>query len=130
MDEAVEQATTIVLPVADDAPSPSVTLAHSEVHALLGGSVCTVPMVDAGRAIGAMTLERASKAFVPTEVAFCEDVACLVAPARADDEASAGAGRDRRWRKSASRIAGSARAGTTGQHGLSPYRRHVCPRFL
>lgn len=115
MDEAVEQATTIILPVADDAPSPSVTLAHSEVHALLGGSVCTVPMVDAGRAIGAMTLERASKAFVPTEVAFCEDVACLVAPVlelkRRGQRSLARAAIDA-WRDSAARIAGSARAGT------------------
>jgi len=79
MDESVEQATTIVLP-ATEASGPSVTLAHGEVLALLGGSVCTVPMVDAGRPVGAITLERAGTGFGPMDTAFCEDVACLVGP--------------------------------------------------
>jgi RND family efflux transporter MFP subunit len=77
MDESVEQAATIALP----APGVSlVTLAHGEVLPLLGGSVCTVPMVDAGRAVGAITLERIGRAFEPSETRFCEDVACLVGP--------------------------------------------------
>lgn len=79
MDEAVEQAATIVLP-ATEASGRSVTLAHEEVLALLGGSVCTVPLVDAGRAVGAITLERTGQAFGPTEAEFCEDLACLVGP--------------------------------------------------
>jgi biotin carboxyl carrier protein len=79
MDESVEQAARIVLPAAEGSGS-LVTLAHGEVVALLGGSVCTVPMVDAGRALGAITLERAGQAFDPSETAFCEDVACLVGP--------------------------------------------------
>jgi len=79
MDESVEQAATMVLP-ARDGSSPLVTLAHAEVLDLLGGSVCTVPMVDAGRALGAITLERIGPAFDPSETAFCEDVACLVGP--------------------------------------------------
>jgi RND family efflux transporter MFP subunit len=79
MDEAVEQAATIALPAAE-ASSQSVTLANGEVLALLGGSVCTVPMVDAGRTIGAVTLERAGQAFDRSETQFCEDVACLVGP--------------------------------------------------
>lgn len=79
MDESLEQAATMVLP-ARDGSSPLVTLAHAEVLGLLGGSVCTVPMVDAGRALGAITLERIGRAFDPPEIAFCEDVACLVGP--------------------------------------------------
>jgi len=79
MDESVEQAAVIVLPATEDAAS-SVTLAHAEVLALLGGSVCTVPMVDAGRCVGAITLERTGQAFDPAETALCEDVACLVGP--------------------------------------------------
>lgn len=79
MDESVEQAAVIVLPAIEGA-APSVTLAHGEVLALLGGSVCTVPMVDAGRCVGAITLERAGRAFDPAETALCEDLACLVGP--------------------------------------------------
>jgi hypothetical protein len=41
MDEAIEQAATIVLPAAESS-SPCVTLAHAEVLAFLGGGVCTV----------------------------------------------------------------------------------------
>jgi RND family efflux transporter MFP subunit len=79
MDEAVEQTATIVLPACEAAAS-LVTAAHAEVLALLGGSVCTVPMVDAGRALGAITLERSGGAFEPSDTALCEDLACLVGP--------------------------------------------------
>jgi len=114
MDESIEQATTTVLP-AEEASGLSVTLAHNEVHALLGGSVCTVPLVDAGRAVGAITLERADKVFGQTDVAFCEDVACLLAPLlelkRRSQRSLAQVALDA-WCESAARIAGSARAGT------------------
>ena len=114
MDESIEQATTIMLPAAETS-SPCVTLAHGEVLTLLGGSVCTVPMVDAGRAVGAITLERAGKVFSRTEAAFCEDVACLLAPLlelkRRSRRSLTQTGLDA-WRESASRLAGSAHAGT------------------
>jgi RND family efflux transporter MFP subunit len=79
MDESVEQAATIVVP-AREGSSALVTLAHGEALGLLGGSVCTVPMVDAGRSLGAITLERTGQAFDSSETSFCEDVACLVGP--------------------------------------------------
>jgi RND family efflux transporter MFP subunit len=79
MDESIEQASTIVLPT-EESRSMAVTLAHGEVLALLGGSVCTVPMVEARRQVGAITLERVGKAFGRTEALFCENVACLIAP--------------------------------------------------
>lgn len=79
MDESIEQASTIVLPT-EESRSLAVTLAHGEVLALLGGSVCTVPMVDAGRQVGAITLERIGRAFGRTEALFVENVACLIAP--------------------------------------------------
>jgi RND family efflux transporter MFP subunit len=79
MDESLEQATTIVAP-APEGSSPLVTLAHAEVLGLLGGSVCTVPMVDAGRALGAITLERTGRGFEASETSLCEDLACLVGP--------------------------------------------------
>jgi len=114
MDEAIEQATTIVLPAADNS-SLSVTLANNEVLALLGGSVCTVPMVDAGREVGAITLERTGDAFDRSDTAFCEDVACLLAPLlelkRRAQRSLAQVALDT-WRESASRLAGSAHAGT------------------
>jgi biotin carboxyl carrier protein len=79
MDESLEQAAAIVLP-APEASGTLVTLAHGELLALLGGSVCTIPLVDAGRTVGAITLERIGQAFDPSEIEFCEDVACLVGP--------------------------------------------------
>lgn len=114
MDESTEQATTIVLP-AEEISSPCVTLANSEVLALLGGSVCTVPLVDAGLVVGAITLERTGDAFGRTHIAFCEDVACLLAPLlelkRRGQRSLAQTALDA-WRKSASRFTGSAHAGT------------------
>lgn len=79
MDEALEQATSILVP-AGEKRSAAVTLAHQEVAALLRGSVCTVPLVDNGRAVGAITLERTASALGATETAFAEDVACLTGP--------------------------------------------------
>jgi multidrug resistance efflux pump len=79
MDEAIEQAATIVLP-ATDSSSACVTLAHAEVRALLGGSVCTVLLVDAGRPVGALTLERTGRVLGAAEAAWCEDVARLLGP--------------------------------------------------
>jgi RND family efflux transporter MFP subunit len=79
MDEAIEQAATLVLPAAE-ASSPCVTLAHAEVLALLGGSVCTVPLVDAGRPVGALTLERTGRMLGAAEAALCEDIARLIGP--------------------------------------------------
>lgn len=114
MDESIEQAATIVLP-AEQAYGLSVTLAHGEVHNLLGGSVCTVPLADAGRAVGAVTLERAKSVFSRADVAFCEDVACLLAPLlelkRRSQRSAAQVALDS-WREWATRTAGSARAGT------------------
>ncbi len=113
MDEAIEQSATIVLP-APEPSGPFVTLAHGEVLALLGGSVCTVPLVDAERQVGAITLERSGSAFGPTEAAFCEDLACLVGPLlevkRRSQRSLTQVALDG-WRESASRLAGPARAG-------------------
>jgi multidrug resistance efflux pump len=77
MDEAIEQARTIVLPAPQDG---GVTLAHSEAAALLVGSICTVLLVDGGRTLGALTLERTDGVLGPGEVALCEEVARRIGP--------------------------------------------------
>jgi RND family efflux transporter MFP subunit len=113
MDEAIEQAATIVLP-APEASSPFVTLAHGEALALLGGSVCTVLLVNAGRAVGGITMERTGSAFSLTDAAFCEDVAGLLGPLldlkRRSQRPLARVALDA-WRESVSGLAGRARLG-------------------
>jgi len=113
MDEAIEQSATIVLP-APARSGPFVTLAHDEVLALLGGSVCSVPLIDAGRPVGVITMERTASAFGPTEAAFCEDVACLAGPLlemkHRSQRSPAQVALDA-WRESASRLTGGAGAG-------------------
>jgi RND family efflux transporter MFP subunit len=79
MDEAIEQAGPIVLPAAQG-PGAAVTLAHGEVLALLGGSVCTVPLLDEARAVGAITLERVAAPLGAPEADLCADLARLVGP--------------------------------------------------
>jgi len=112
MDEALEQAATIVLP-AGEPSGQCVTLASGEALALLGGSLCTVPLVQGGRAIGAITLERSGKAFGPAETEFCEDVACLLAPLlelkRRGQRTLLQTALDA-WRASVARITGAPRA--------------------
>ncbi|MDH3319408.1 MAG: HlyD family efflux transporter periplasmic adaptor subunit [Betaproteobacteria bacterium] len=79
MDEAVEQASTVVLPQPDGA-APQVAMAHLEFAG--GGqarAVCTAVLADQAQAIGAITLERASP-FNADEIVYCEDAAALCAP--------------------------------------------------
>lgn len=79
MDEALEQASTVIVPPREGA-LPQVSLAHAELTGTDGRSVCTVLLADAGTPIGALTFERASTRFTADEVVFCEDTAALAAP--------------------------------------------------
>ena len=79
MDEALEQASTVVVPPREDA-LPQVSLAHAELAGTDGRSVCTVLLADAGKPVGALTFERASTRFTADEAVFCEDAAALAAP--------------------------------------------------
>jgi biotin carboxyl carrier protein len=79
MDEALEQAATIVVPPREGA-SPQVALAHVELAGTGARAACTVLLVDAGKPVAALTLERATARFTPEETAFCEDAAALAAP--------------------------------------------------
>ena len=80
MDEAVEQAASIVFPVAPGG-RPRIAVAHAEVARRGVGRLATIPLVSAERIVGAVMLE-----FVPSAsggagvVASGEHLAFLVAP--------------------------------------------------
>src|SRR5580765_1271902 len=78
MDEALEQASTVVVPPREGA-LPQVSLAHAELAGIDARAVCTVLLVDAGKPVGALTFERASARFNQDEAVFCEDAAALAA---------------------------------------------------
>lgn len=80
MDEALEQNATIVHPV-PAGERPKITLAHALLVRRHGGSACTIPLVNIGRAFGAVTLQRGVD--MPPdrdEIAACEHLACLIGP--------------------------------------------------
>ncbi len=80
MDEAVDQAATISFP-ATVSGNPRITLAHAELARRNGSAACSIPIVNLGAIVGAVTLERASdRPLNPQEVAFCEDIVSLVGP--------------------------------------------------
>jgi multidrug resistance efflux pump len=79
MDEALEQASTVVVPQRE-AAAPQVALAHLELAGADTRAVCTVLLVDAAKPVGALTLERAATPFTPHELGLCEDAAALAAP--------------------------------------------------
>ena len=64
MDEAVDQHETLVYPPPESG-MPNVSRAHDQLANGAGsGAACTVPLVDSGRVVGAMTVERrASRGF-------------------------------------------------------------------
>lgn len=78
MDEAVQQAASVVLPSPADAAQ--VAMAHLELAGQdTQRALCTVLLAAQGSVLGAITLERAQPPFSVDEVAFCEDAACLAA---------------------------------------------------
>jgi hypothetical protein len=81
MNESIDQGTTVVYPVTDDA-----TLLISRCAALLSkaqqdASVCALPLVRNGSVVGAIVLERAvNDPFTPETVMKCEQIALLLGP--------------------------------------------------
>jgi RND family efflux transporter MFP subunit len=81
MNEALDQGTTVVYPVVSDAG-----FLISRFHAQLsksqkGASICTLPLVKNGKAVGAILLERnANEPFTPETVTQCEQIALLLGP--------------------------------------------------
>ncbi len=81
MNECLDQAATVVYPIADDD-----TLLISRCAALLSkaqqdASVCALPLVRNGSAVGAIVLERsANDPFIPETIMNCEQIALLLGP--------------------------------------------------
>lgn len=80
MDEALDQRATIACP--SRTPDACVTRAHAELARQHGAiSVCTVPLAEGGRFVGALTLERLTGAsFDQMTVEFLEAVAAVSGP--------------------------------------------------
>jgi len=81
MDEAIDQQATVVYPEPKGVPV-RIVRAHEELTALHGaGAVCTIPLAEGERAVGALTLERpADRPFDGDAIALCEAVAAAVGP--------------------------------------------------
>ncbi len=79
-DEALDQAATIALPDPRPQAHPRITLAHGRLRATPAGAVASVPLVAAGVAIGAVTVERPHGPITAAELEALEHLACLAAP--------------------------------------------------
>lgn len=80
MQEAADQGARVDYPalVTD---RPRIVLAHAELHALGGRSLVTVPLVDAGRAVGALLIElRAGMQPDDEQIRLFERVATAIGP--------------------------------------------------
>ena len=81
MDEAVDQLATVVYPQQKGGPY-QVTRAHAELAKHHGaGTICTVPLTEGGKLLGALTLERpVGEEFDNRTIELCEQAALLVGP--------------------------------------------------
>jgi RND family efflux transporter MFP subunit len=81
MDEAIDQQAVMVFPAPSDSPD-RVMRAHAELQRdHQTGPICTVPLPEGQRLLGAMTLERpVGEPFDAETVQLCEHVALLVGP--------------------------------------------------
>ncbi len=81
MDEAVDQHATVVFPAPAEA-ALQVTRAHAELSKRQGdGAICTVPLTEGARLLGAIVLERsAGEPFDERTVRLCEHTASLLGP--------------------------------------------------
>jgi len=81
MDEAIDQEATIVWPPAEGAPE-RVIRAHEKLHKAHDmASICTVPLTEGDRLIGALFLERPEgRTFDRATIQLCEHAAALLGP--------------------------------------------------
>jgi len=79
MDEAIDQQATIVMPEPSDAPDRVVRQHQELMRTQEMAAVCTVPIAEGRRVIGALLLERAEP-FDRQTVQLCEHAAALLGP--------------------------------------------------
>jgi len=81
MDEAIDQHATVVFPAPKEG-ALQVTRAHAELARRQDdGTVCTVPLTEGERLLGAMVLERpADEPFDQRTIGLCEHIASLLGP--------------------------------------------------
>lgn len=81
MSESLDQKTTIVYPVKSD-NNVLITRFHSQLAKTRQGmTICTLPLIKNGKAIGAILLERsADKPFASETVEQCEQIGSLLGP--------------------------------------------------
>jgi hypothetical protein len=80
MDEAIEQAATVLAPVPSD-QLPRIVLAHEELLRREGGEVCSIPIVVMHELVGAVLLQfRQEAALSPERIAELEHAVALVGP--------------------------------------------------
>ena len=82
MEEAIDQDTAIAFPVSQD-KSVNITRAHEELVRQHGnGAICTIPLVDNGAIIGALTLERSGdQPFAIQTIELFKQIGTMIGPA-------------------------------------------------
>jgi hypothetical protein len=113
MDEAIDQARTICHPAAASG-RPSVALCHAALARRRGGSACSIPIVDLGAIVGAVTVELGDRPIGQREIVSCEHLVSLVGPVLALKRES-----ERSWRARARRTLREAWSRLTGPEELS-----------
>lgn len=78
MQEAIEQSVSITYPRPDEAP-PRLTQAHARLAAQGPGTLLSVPLINAGEAVGCLCLERQG-AVSADEAGAIELLGCMLAP--------------------------------------------------
>ena len=80
MDEAIDQAATVVFPPAPGG-RPSVSAAHALLARANGVAACSIPIVDLGAIVGAVTVERAAdRPLSAAETELIEHLVSLAGP--------------------------------------------------
>jgi biotin carboxyl carrier protein len=79
MEEAVTQGDTVTYP-SEPTDRPRIIVAHAKLGRYSGTAILTVPLISAGKTIGALTLERRLTPLSKAETALCEHIACLASP--------------------------------------------------
>lgn len=82
MDESIDQQTIVVIPAVDGQEQEHVVRAHQALSREHGQNmICTVPLTENNRVLGAITLERpADKPFDPPSIQLCEHIGVLLGP--------------------------------------------------